>query len=139
MFFKNFEDATYYLRIEKHTACVFIYQCKESYEYFTHKNRILYCIGQGPKRSHGHPSGNQHSSRQQFTNGDTNQWLYPVFKAYSNCVEYVGDYKLVSYKKEISFEGFVYFQYKMMRHSISKLDPKRLAALVLLDSHKESQ
>ena len=121
MFFELLDDAMYYLNIADNTTCLAIHQCAESYERFTQGGRILFCIGQGYKRSYGHPSGNQHLGQQKLLTGNHRQQQYPVFKIFSNCVEYMGNYTLITYKKAISFEGFVYFEYKLVRVSMCKL------------------
>lgn len=122
MFFRTFDSAIYYLDIPHSMLCLTIYEAKYSYEYFTHNGKTLYCIGQGPKRSHGHPSGNQSISQQIFLNGTANQYLYPVFRIFSNCVEYMGNYRLVSFKKAVSFEGFAYFDYKLFRFNVYRMN-----------------
>ena len=122
MFFRSFEIALYYLGIPSTLPCLLIYEAKYSYEHFTHNGKILYCIGQGPKSSHGHPSGNQSISKQIFLNGTANQYLYPAFRVFSNCVEYMGNYRLVSFKKVMSFEGFVYFEYRLFRFNITRMN-----------------
>lgn len=123
MFFELLDDAIYYLSIAENTTCIAIHQCADSYERFTQGGRMLICIGQGYKKSYGHPSGNQHFGQQKLLTGKYRQHQYPVFKIFSNYVEYMGNYKLVSYKKTISFEGFVYFEYKLLRASICKVLP----------------
>jgi hypothetical protein len=124
MFFRSFDTALYYLGIPSTLPCLLIYEAKYSYEHFTHNGKILYCIGQGPKSSHGHPSGNQSILKQIFLNLRVNQDLYPAFRVFSNCVEYMGNYRLVSFKKVMSFEGFVYFEYKLFRFNMTPIDKK---------------
>ena len=43
------------------------------------------------------------------------QHLYPTFRIYSNYVEYMGTYRLISYSKKMSFQGFMYYEYKLFR------------------------
>ena len=116
MYFKTFDEALYLLSIPDTLKCLKIVHDKGSYESFTQNGRILYCVGQGRKKSPGHPSGHQAMSKQILLNG--NQRLYPAFRILSNCVEYMGNYRLVSYKKAISFEGFLYFEYKLFRENM---------------------
>ena len=122
MFFKNFTNAIYCLDFPVGTTCLEIAQCDGSYEYFSQNNRVLHCIGQGPRRSPGHPSGNQRESRQCFLHGPSSlQAIYPVFRIFANCIEYVGNYRLLSWKKKISFEGFIYFEFTLSRVSCNEI------------------
>ena len=116
MFFKSFENAMYSLNFPNNTSCIYIVNCKGSYEYFERNDSILVCIGQGPKRSPGHPSGNQYDSNQLLLHGPSSlQVLYPVFRIFLESVEYVGNYRLLNWRKTISFEGFAYYEYKFTR------------------------
>jgi hypothetical protein len=124
MFYNNIYDALYYLDIKDNIRYLTVTNSKDSYEYFTQNDHILYTVGQGRKRSSGHPSGHQHYSQQVLLNGK-DQDEYPVFLIFSDAVQYMGNYRLISYRKTISFEGFMYFEYKLFRRSISK--PTRLS------------
>lgn len=116
MFFSSIDYALYYLNIKDNIKYLSVYHSKDSYEYFTQGGNILYSVGQGYQRSPGHPSGNQLYSKQILLN--TNQTQYPVFRIFSDAVEYMGNYRLISYNKAITFSGFQYFKYKLYRQSI---------------------
>jgi hypothetical protein len=120
MFFKTFESALYCLNFPNNTRYIYIVQCKGSYEYFERNDSVLVCIGQGPKSSPGHPSGNQYDSNQLLLGGSL-QHLYPVFRIFSDSVEYVGNYRLLNWRKTISFEGFAYYEYKFTRVNYSRI------------------
>ena len=122
MFFKTFENAIYCLNFPRNTCCIYIVQCKRSYEYFERNDSVLVCIGQGPKSSPGHPSGNQYDSNQLLLHGPPSlQGLYPVFRIFSDSVEYVGNYRLIGWRKRISFEGFAYYEYKFTRSTYTRI------------------
>lgn len=116
MFFSDVNDALLRLGIAHNTTCIVVRPSKDSYEYFTQGTRVLVCVGQGRKKSPGHPIGHQHISQQVIIS--SNQQVFPVFIAYDNFVEYMGNYRLLAYKKAISNEGFVYFEYRLSRKSI---------------------
>jgi len=133
MFFKTFESAIYSLNFPKNTSCIYIVNCKGSYEYFERNDSVLVCIGQGPKSSPGHPSGNQYDSNQILLHGNL-QDLYPVFRIFSDSVEYVGNYRLLNWRKRQSFEGFAYYEYKFTRSTytrISRLAPHDIQVEVI--------
>ena len=115
MYFRTFDEALNCLAIAN-LKCLTIAHCKGSYESFTQNGRVLHCIGQGRKRSPGHPSGHQNLAKQILLTG--NQRLYPVFHIYKTYVEYMGNYRLISYKRTMSFEGFLYFEYKFFRENV---------------------
>ena len=122
MFFKSFESALYSLNFPRTTCCIYIVQSKGSYEYFERNDSVLVCIGQGPKSSPGHPSGNQYDSNQLLLHGPSSlQHLYPVFRIFSDSVEYVGKYRLIDWRKRVSFEGFAYYEYKFTRSKYTRI------------------
>ena len=116
MFFTGVETALFNLGFGTSTKYIKVPSSKESYEHFEQAGRRLICIGQGHMRSPGHPSGHQYYLNQMLLRGD--QDLYPVFQIYSNCVQYMGNYRVISYKKTMSFEGFMYFEYILFRESL---------------------
>lgn len=113
MFFKTFDQALETLSIPNGQWCITIGHSKDSYESFSHGGNVLLCIGQGLKRSPGHPSGHQSLETQMLLK--SSQHLYPTFRIYSNYVEYMGTYRLISYSKKMSFQGFMYYEYKLFR------------------------
>ena len=117
MFFNSVYDGLYYLNINDTVRYLTVFHSKESYEYFTQNGRILYSVGQGYKRTSGHPSGHQYFLKQILLNSKY-QSDYPVFRIFSDAVEYMGNYRLLSYKKKMSFEGFMYYEYKLFINSV---------------------
>ena len=115
MFFKTFDQALETLSIPNGQWCIAIGHSKDSYESFSHAGNVLHCIGQGRKRSPGHPSGHQSLEAQVLLKRTKYQHLYPTFRIYSNYVEYMGAYRLISYSKKMSFQGFMYYEYKLFR------------------------
>ena len=113
MFFNTFDQALETLSIPNGQWCITIGHSKDSYESFSHAGNVLHCIGQGRKRSPGHPSGHQSLEAQMLLKSP--QHLYPTFRIYSNYVEYMGTYRLISYSKKMSFQGFMYYEYKLFR------------------------
>ena len=121
MYFNTLDDALQCLSIQPNLKLLLIAHCKGSYESFTQNGRVLYCIGQGRKRTPGHPSGHQNLSNQILLKKSETQRLYPAFRIFPNCVEYMGEYRLVSYRRTMSFEGFLYFEYKLLRDNLYNL------------------
>lgn len=118
MFFNTLDDAVSHLRpadILYPKSYITVNNSKDSYEYFTQNGRVFYSIGQGYQRSPGHPSANQDLSKQLLIYTIDQQRIFPVFRIFSNCVEYMGNYKYISYKKRVSFAGFQYFEYRFFR------------------------
>lgn len=116
MLFNTFDEALYCLAIPDDLKCLTIAHCKGSYEAFTQNGRVLYCIGQGRKRSPGHPGGHQILENQVLLTV-SGQRLYPAFHIFSNYIVYMGNYRLLSFKKTMSFEGFMYYEYKLFREN----------------------
>ena len=81
MFFNSVYDGLYYLNINDTVRYLTVFHSKESYEYFTQNGRILYSVGQGYKRTSGHPSGHQYFLKQILLNSKY-QSDYPVFAEY---------------------------------------------------------
>ena len=122
MFFNTFDQALETLSIPNGQWCITIGHSKDSYESFSHAGNVLHCIGQGRKRSPGHPSGHQTLEAQMLLKSF--QHLYPTFRIYSNHIEYMGAYRLISYSKKMSYQGFMYYEYKLFREKKFILQPK---------------
>jgi len=87
-----------------------------SIERFTQGGRVLTKIGVGRMKSPGHPGGNQQLHTQlPFFRSVSKQRVFPVFWVKNSKTMYMGDYKLSSYGKRQSFEGFTYFSFTMHR------------------------
>ena len=91
---------------------------KDSLESIERDGKIVYMIGPGVLKSPGHPAGNQQHYRQAklFRVASTNSRYFNIFNTdYNGCTEYLGEYSILDYKIKISFEGFRYYEYKMVR------------------------
>jgi len=95
---------------------IFITYHPASIERFSQGGRVLTKIGVGRMKSPGHPGGNQQFHTQlPFFRAMAKQHVFPVFWIKNSRTMYMGDYKLSSYGKRQSFEGFSYFCYTMHR------------------------
>jgi len=95
----------------------------KSLERFTQHGNILYKVGVGKFLNPGHPAGNQqlHSQMPFFKSAAKHN--FQVYKrATDGESQYMGEYLLDDYKKKMSFEGFSYFQFKMRRKAVPKID-----------------
>lgn len=128
MLFSDVKSALKLFGVLDTTTCIIVRPSKGSYEYFTQGNRVVVCVGQGRKKSPGHPIGHQHISQQVILS--SSQQVFPVFIHYDTVVEYMGNYRLLSYKKVISNEGFVYFEYRLSRKNIFTIHPPRMESAV---------
>ena len=89
-----------------------------SLESIERDGQIVKVLGKGITKSPGHPAGNQQYSNQMpFLQATTKKpYLFPVYNKDSiGRIEYLGQYKLLWYKIKMSFEGFRYFEYTMVR------------------------
>ena len=90
----------------------------DSLEKIEREGQIVKVLGKGIMKSPGHPAGNQQYYRQiDFLRAaSTKPYLFPIYnKDTVGRIEYLGRYKLLSFKIKMSFEGFRYFEYTMMR------------------------
>lgn len=95
----------------------------KSLERFTQHGNILYKLGVGKFLNPGHPAGNQqlHSQIPFFKSAAKHN--FQVYKIGADGVsQYMGEYFLDEYKKKTTFEGFSYFQFKMMRRAVPKIE-----------------
>lgn len=91
---------------------------KDSLEKIERDGKIVKVLGKGIMKSPGHPAGNQQNYNQIpfLLHASIKPHLFPIYnKDYANRIEYLGQYKLLSFKIRMSFEGFRYYEYTMMR------------------------
>ena len=91
-----------------------------SLESITPNGQIVTLIGKGRLKSPGHPAGNQQLQAQVdfFTHASTSPYLSPIFlKDIYGRMEYLGEYFMLSNKIKMSFEGFRYYEFKMLRRN----------------------
>ena len=120
MYYTSYEDAvrSHYTDITQ--VDLHIVEHEQSLVKIMNNGRVIVYPGVGRMNTPGHPSGNQVYERQQeFIDKYAQQGQMPVFysEPYSG-VRFLGNYKLISLKKTLSFEGFQYYEYKF--HRISK-------------------
>jgi len=105
--FNNFEEA------------ILFYDLKpgDSYIKFTNyksfiKNNIIIYNGIGPKFSSGQPKGNQIWEKQKilFTRN-----IKVFFEIFDKKIIYVGKYEHKEFRKKMAFNGFVYFEFKLIK------------------------
>jgi len=115
--FPDIKTALNHISIPRGWAYLKIIEHPKSLERIEQHGHIIYVLGNGLLRSPGHPAGNQLiASQLKFLSLTQKQRLFPIFKIeLSGDVVYMGKYKMLEYKKKLSFEGFSYFEYKMAR------------------------
>ena len=97
---------------------ILIQDHKDSLESIERDGKIIYMVGPGVLKSPGHPAGNQQHTRQAklFRVASTKPYYFKIFNTdYNGYTEYMGEYSILDYKIKISFEGFRYYEYKMVR------------------------
>lgn len=131
IFFKDFDDAHFKLGLpgsgKKEINCVdnTISSLKFSEKYRTYhnlrnKNRIIDFVGNGLQQFNGYPTSNHSLSNQSmFFNSWRFQNKIPVLKEhFDGTVELLGDYKVCGIKKVLGNNGFAFFHFHLIRHSI---------------------
>ena len=89
-----------------------------SLESIEREGQIVKVLGKGIMKSPGHPAGNQqYCSQIPFLSyASIKPYLFPIYnRDYANRIEYLGKYKLLHFKIRISFEGFRYYEFTMVR------------------------
>jgi len=89
-----------------------------SLEKIERDGKIVKVLGKGIMKSPGHPAGNQqyYSQIPFLQNASIKPYLFPVYnKDADGRIEYLGQYKLLSFKIKMSFEGFRYYEFTMMQ------------------------
>jgi len=90
----------------------------DSLESIERDGQIVKVVGKGLMKSPGHPAGNQqYSSQLEFLKKLTeNPGMISVFnRDQDNHTEYLGKYRLLSWRIRESWAGFRYFEYKLFR------------------------
>ena len=90
----------------------------DSLEKIEREGQIVKVIGKGIMKSPGHPAGNQqyYSQILFLHNASIKPYLFPIYnRDTANRIEYLGQYKLLSFKIKMSFEGFRYYEFTMVR------------------------
>lgn len=95
----------------------------ESLESIERDGQIVKVLGKGRMKSPGHPAGNQQSFSQMsiLQHSTKEPYLFSIYNRDTALrTEYLGQYKLLWYKIKMSFEGFRYYEYTMVRSVRSK-------------------
>jgi hypothetical protein len=90
----------------------------DSLEKIERDGQIVKVLGKGVMKSPGHPAGNQQYYRQLpfLQHSSIKPYLSLIYnKDTFGRIEYLGQYKLLSFKIKMAFEGFRYFEFTMMR------------------------
>jgi hypothetical protein len=83
---------------------------KGSLEKFTQNNNVLYKIGLGKMKFPGHPAGNQQWYMQKPL---LQKSVFPTYKRDGEETIFMGYYGIETITKQVSFEGFSYFLFKL--------------------------
>jgi len=94
-----------------------------SIERFEQGGNKLILIGNGIVRSPGHPAGNQQYSSQVpiITSLVKSSHINVTYKKLDGSVVFMGEYYFNSISKRVSFEGFSYFQFVLIRKNKNKI------------------
>jgi len=96
---------------------------KDSLESIQYNGKFVILVGKGMLKSPGHPSGNQQFYNQIaiFKHASVYPYLFDIFhRKIDNTTHYLGKYTLHDYKIKESFEGFRYYEFKMLRHRVEE-------------------
>jgi len=105
---------------------------KDSLESIQRDGQIVYIVGPGILKSPGHPAGNQQYDRQFviFNIAINPPYLFKIFnKDKEKRIEFLGEYRLMSHTIKMSFEGFRYYEYKMVRVKLPTPQTKKQVIL----------
>uniref|UniRef100_A0A6C0DQZ8 YDG domain-containing protein n=1 Tax=viral metagenome TaxID=1070528 RepID=A0A6C0DQZ8_9ZZZZ len=96
----------------------------DSYNQCTNLGRVIYYVGEGRRKSPGHPAGNQMENRQvAFRQSWHLQNLIPLLhKRSDGSVVLLGYYRVSGMRKRMGNEGFTYFEFELRQET----DPRRL-------------
>jgi hypothetical protein len=103
--------------IDPGLTCYVVEESPGSLERFANGDNVFYKLGDGKMLRPGHPSGNQMYNRMlSIIKKTIEQHLFPVFvKRMDGSYIYKGKYMYDSFRKKISYEGFAYFEIRMLR------------------------
>jgi hypothetical protein len=106
--------------IEPGITSYVVEESARSLERFDCGDNVFYKLGEGKMLSPGHPSGNQMYNRMlPIIKNFIKQRLFPVFvKRSDGTYIYKGKYIYDSFRKKTSFEGFSYFEIRMLRKEL---------------------
>ena len=92
---------------------------QDSLEKIERNGQIVKIIGKGLMKSPGHPAGHQIDYRQAdiFNTSCKPPYMFTIY----NDQKFLGRYSMLSYKIKLSFEGFRYYEFTLLRSSNSTL------------------
>lgn len=99
---------------------------KGSYNRYTHSGRVIYYVGEGRRKSPGHPAGNQMENNQELFRQSWNlQNLIPMLhKRSDDTIVLLGYYRVSGMCKRMGHEGFTYFEFELKQETDPLLNPK---------------
>jgi hypothetical protein len=127
---KNWSKHSYYtVRIGMN---IVIKQHRDSLERIEFNGQFVYVVGKGLMKSPGHPAGNQlfHRQNEYLRVGSTPPYLFSVFyQDIQGDVKHLGEYTIHTICKRNSFEGFSYYEFKLIRRFKARLELPNLPTL----------
>jgi hypothetical protein len=111
---------------------IVIKEHRDSLERIEFNGQFVYVVGKGRMKSPGHPAGNQlfHRQNEYLRVGSTPPYLFSVFyQDIQGDVKHLGEYTIHSISKRNSFEGFSYYEFKLIRRFKARLELPNLPTL----------
>lgn len=116
--FNNFEEAILFYDLKPGDSFIKF----SNYKNFMKNNIIIY-NGIGAKFSSGQPKGNQIWEKQKIL---LNRNIKVFFEIYDKKIIYVGKYEHLDIRKKMAFNGFMYFEFKLIKKPQKKIKQKIL-------------
>ena len=104
---------------------IVIKEHRDSLERIEFNGQFVYVVGKGLMKSPGHPAGNQmfHRQNEYLRVGSTPPYLFSVFyQDIQGDVKHLGEYTIHTIYKRNSFEGFSYYEFKLIRKFKARLE-----------------
>ena len=104
---------------------IVIKEHRDSLERIEFNGKFVYVVGKGLMKSPGHPAGNQlfHRQNEYLRVGSTPPYLFSVFyQDIQGDVKHLGEYIIHTIYKRNSFEGFSYYEFKLIRKFKARLE-----------------
>jgi hypothetical protein len=121
MYYTRYEDAVRANYTDATKVDIHLIDHPGSYNRILYNGRLIEYTGFGRMKSPGHPSAHQDSKKQdKFLDLYRQQGSVPIFHTESSgVIKFLGNYKIKSLRKKLSFEGFQYYEYIFARISIN--------------------
>ena len=117
MYYSTYEQAVAAHYTDTTKVDIHMIDHPNSYNRILYNDRIVEYVGFGKMKSPGHPSAHQLIEKQdEFIDVYKLQESVPIFRTLSpGVIKFMGNYKLKSLRKKLSFEGFQYYEYTFVR------------------------